>query len=97
MVCESCRAGDPECNAWIACDRQIAQERARLRTLLPNPEIRIRSRAMDSEGVHIGRSDVCRRCSAVLQWTAGIDEDCGEQGQVHAVLACVVCGAEVWQ
>lgn len=25
MICESCRAGDPECNAWIACDRQMTQ------------------------------------------------------------------------
>jgi len=22
MLCESCRAGDPECHAWIACERQ---------------------------------------------------------------------------
>jgi hypothetical protein len=25
MRCESCRAGDPECHAWIDCDRQLEQ------------------------------------------------------------------------
>lgn len=24
MLCESCTAGDPICNAWIACERQVA-------------------------------------------------------------------------
>jgi hypothetical protein len=26
MLCESCRAGDPECNAWIACERQVESD-----------------------------------------------------------------------
>lgn len=81
MRCESCRSGDSQCNAWIACDGPVLPLVlvANLEALSPPPLV-----AVDRAG--------CRRCGTPLPPVdVARDED---RDVVVAAAECRVCGWE---
>lgn len=77
MRCESCRAGDPICNAWIACEGQVSSDYS------PDEvESESTSSPLDSESNH--------HCGSPMAYDVGYDEF-DPYTEPRRVLTCVTC------